>query len=258
VRNAIVSKVTVLLLSSLLLAGCLSTTPQLGSKDNEAASAYNLQLGIDYFRQGDLSQAKEKLDRSLEQNSKNTQAYVASGLLYERLGEPRKADQYFSKAANLEPKNGDVINSYAVFLCRKGDYEKGEKLALQAATNPLYKTPEAAYFNAGNCAVDAKRNTDAEKYFRSALALRPNFAPALLQLAQLEFKAGNYLPARGFLERFQQIAKPTSASLWLLVQVEYALGNTSVSTDYARRLKQDFPTAAETKFLLEFEKKNRS
>jgi type IV pilus assembly protein PilF len=246
------------ILVALAVSGCVTGDPPLGEKDNASAAAYNLQLGIDYFQQGNLSLAKEKLDRSMQQNPKNAQIYVASGMLYDRLGEGNKADQYFSKAANIEPKDGDIANSYAVFLCRRGDYKKGEALALKAASNPLYKTPEAAYFNAGNCAVDDRRSADAEKYFRRALAVSPNFAPALLQLAQLEFKAGNYLPARGFLERFQQTAKPTSASLWLLVQVEYALGNTSVSADYALRLKRDFPTASETKFLLEFENKKRS
>lgn len=240
------------------LTACVTSKPKLGNKDSESAASYNLQLGIDYFRQGNLSEAKEKLDRSLEQNPKNAQAYVASGLLYDRLGETRKADQYFSKAIDLDPKNGDVVNSYAVFLCRKGDYAKGEQLALQAATNPLYKTPEAAYFNAGNCAVDAGRYAKAEEYFRHSLALRPNFTAALLQMAELEFKAGNYLPARGFLERYQQAAKPTAASLWLLVRVENALGNTGLAADYARRLKQDFPTSTETKDLLDFEKKNKS
>lgn len=246
------------LATPLLVTACISGEPALGDRDNEAAASYNLQLGIDYFRQGNLSEAKEKLDRSLQQNPRNAQTYVASGMLYDRLGEARKAEQYFAKGVSLDPKNGDVVNSYAVFLCRKGEYAKGEQLAVQAATNPLYKTPETAYMNAGNCAVDAGRAAEAEKHFRNALALRPNYAPALLQMAQLEFKAGNYLPARGFLERFQQTAKPTAASLWLLVQVEYALGNASISADYARRLKQDFPTAAETKFLIEFERKKSS
>lgn len=240
------------------ITACVSSEPQLGMKDSEAAAAYNLQLGVDYFRQGDLSQAKDKLDRSLQQNPKNAQTYVASGMLYDRLGEARKADQYFNKAVDLEPKNGEIVNSYAVFLCRKGDHAKGEQMALQAATNPLYKTPEAAYLNAGNCAVDAGRDAKAEEYFRKALALRPNFSAALLQMAELEFKGGNYLPARGFLERFQQSAKPTSASLWLLFRVETALGNAGQSADYARRLKQEFPTATETKALLELEKKSKS
>lgn len=251
-------KLTVLTMLATALTACISTNSGFGEKDNESAAAYNLQLGIDYFRQGNLSQAKEKLDRSLEQNPKNAQAYVASGMLYDRLGEARKADQYFSKAVDLEPKNGDVTNSYAVFLCRKGDYAKGEQLALQTAVNPLYKTPEAAYFNAGNCALDAHDNKKAEEHFRQALSLQPNFAGALLQMAELEFKAGNYLPARGFLERFQQINKPTAESLWLLFRVENALGNAGTSADYARRLKQEFPTSIETKALLEFEKKSKS
>ncbi len=252
------NKLAVVTLLSVVLAACVSSNSGFGEKDDESAAAYNLQLGIDYFRQGNLSQAKEKLDRSLEQNPKNAQAYVASGMLYDRLGETRKADQYFSKAVDLDPKNGDSVNSYAVFLCRKGDYAKGEQLAVQAATNPLYKSPEAAYFNAGNCALDAGKNSKAEEYFRRALALRPNFPAALLQMAELEFKAGNYLPARGFLERFQQTTKPTAASLWLLFRVENALGNAGLSADYARRLKQDFPTSLETKALLEFEQKSKS
>ncbi len=247
-------KLVVLTLVSVTTTACVSSGPGPRETNNEAASAYNLQLGIDYFRQGNLSQAKDKLDRSLEQNPRNAQAYVASGMLYDRLGELRKADQYFSKAADLDPRNGDVINSYAVFLCRKGDHAKGEQLALQAAANPLYKTPEAAYFNAGNCALDGGRASKAEEYFRRALSLRPNFAAALLQMAELEFKAGNHLPARGFLERFQQSARPTAASLWLLFRVEHALGNVGLSADYARRLKQEFPTSFETKALLEFEK----
>lgn len=245
------------MLGVVLLAGCVSSTPPLGNKDSESAAAYNLQLGIDYFQQGNLSQAKEKLDRSLAQNPKSAQAHMVSGLLYDRLGEARKADQLFSKAVSLDPKNGDVLNSYAVFLCRRGEHGKGEQIALQAAANPLYKTPEAAYFNAGNCAADAGRSANAESYYRQALALRPNFAAALLQMAQLEFKAGNFLPARAFLERFQQSANPSAASLWLLVQVEQASGNISLAADYARRLQRDFPTSVETKALLEFEKKNK-
>lgn len=252
------SKRAVFTIVAASLTACVSSTPELGAKDSESAAAYNLQLGIDYFRQGNLSQAKDKLDRALQQNPKNAQTYVASGMLYDRLGEVRKADQYFSKAVDLDPKNAEVVNSYAVFLCRKGDHVEGERLALEAAVNPLYKTPEAAYFNAGNCALEAGKDSRAEEHFRRALALRPNFAVALLQMAELEFKAGNYLPARGFLERFQQTAKPTPASLWLLFKVENALGNAGLSADYARRLKQEFPTSIETKALLEFEKKNKS
>lgn len=243
----------------MMISACVTSgDQQLGQKDADAAAGYNLQLGVDYLRQGNLAEAKNKLDRSLQQNPKSPQANFANGLLYDRLGDNRKADAYYSRAADLDPGNSEVINGYAVFLCRKGNRDKGEKLALQAAANPLYKTPEVAFTNAGNCALDAGHLNKAEQHFRRALSLQPNFTPALLQMAELELKASNLLPARAFLERYQQASKPSPASLWLGVRIERGLGNAAAAADYARRLKEDFPTSDETKALLELERKNNS
>jgi len=133
-----------------------------------------------------------------------------------------------------------------------------QRIAAKAATDPLYKTPEVALMNAGNCALDAGRSVKAEEYLRRALSVRPNFAVALLQMAELELKAANYLQARGFLERYQQNAKPSPVSLWLGVRIERGLGNAAAATNYARHLKEDFPTSDETKALLELERKNNS
>jgi len=240
------------------LAGCVSSSPNNFSKDDEAAAAYNLQLAADYYRQGNLSQAKEKMDRSLEQNPHNAEAHMTAGLLYDRLNETAKAEDHFTRAVSIEPKNGDITNAYATFLCRKGKYEKGEKLALESARNPLYKTPEAALMNAGNCALDSGDAIRAEQHFRTALSLQPKFAPALAQMAELEFKAANYLPARGFFERYLQVTRPDAAALWLGVRIESALGNGVAVGNYSRQLKEQFPSADETKALIEFERKPKS
>jgi len=242
----------------MLLSACVSSNDQLGKKDMEAAASYNVQLGISYLTQGNLSEAKNKLDRALEQNPKNAEANFVAGLLYDRLGENKKADSYYSRAVDLDPKNSEVLNGYAAFLCRKGSRDKGEKLALEAAANPLYKTPEVALTNAGNCSLDGGQLNKAEQYFRKALTVQPKYTPALLQMAELELKASNLLPARAFLERYQQAAKPNAASLWLGVRIERGLGNNTAAMDYARRLKEDFPTSDETKALLELERKNNS
>lgn len=252
-------RIAVTLSAALVVSACVSSnTQQFGNKDSDAAAGYNLQLGIDYLRQGNLSEAKAKLDRALTQNPKNPQVNFAAGLLYDHLNDDKKADEYYNRAVTLDPKNAEILNGYAVFLCRKGDRQKGERIAAKAAADPLYKTPEVALMNAGNCALDAGRATKAEEYFRRALRVQPNFPAALLQMAELELKGANYLPARGFLERYQQAAKANPASLWLGVRIESALGNTATAADYARRLKQDFPTSDETKALLELERKNNS
>lgn len=239
---------------AMVLAGCSSSQSQMSSKQREEAASYNLQLGIDYLQKGNLSQAKEKIERSLDQNPRDSQTHVAAGLLYDRINENDLADNHFSRALSLDPKNASVQNNYAQFLCRKGDREKGEQLAAKAAADPLYKTPEAAWLNAGLCALNSNKMDAAEKYFRNSLAAKPNFPSALLQLADLEFKTGNYLPARGFLQRYMQVTATNPAALWLGVQIEKALGNTATASDYARRLKGDFPTSWETKALLASEK----
>src|SRR5262245_20278202 len=93
----------------------------------EEAARLNLQLGVDYFRQGNLIQAKEKIDRALEQDPRNAMTQMAGGLLYDRLGDVPKAQKYFERAVSLEPKNPDIHNNFSVFLCRRNKYEAGEK-----------------------------------------------------------------------------------------------------------------------------------
>jgi type IV pilus assembly protein PilF len=241
----------ILLITSVSVSACISTSPGLGDKDNESAAAYNLQLGLDYFRQGNLSMAKEKLDRSLKQNPQNAQAHAAAGLLYERLNETRKADQYYSRAVSLDPKNGDVLNTYAVFLCRRGDLAKGEQRALEAAANQLYKTPEAAWLNAGICALDAGKLAVAEQHFRQALVTNPKLGAALLQMAMLKFNANDALLARGFIERFHISSHASAESLWLGVRIEQAMGNLSGAAEYASQLQERFPNSEQARASLQ-------
>ena len=174
-----------------------------------------------------------------------------AGLLYDRLGETDKAESHYSRAVSLESKNPDLRNNFAVFLCRHQKYERGEKEALIAIADPLYKTPEVAYLNAGFCARGAGDSKRAEQYFRRSLALQPRFAPALLEMADIEYQTKNLLPARAFLERYMATQPPSPVALWLGVRIERELGNRSMAADYARRLTNDFPTSDETKALLE-------
>jgi type IV pilus assembly protein PilF len=219
------------------------------AKQRGEAAGFNLQMAIDYFQQGNLAQAKEKLDRSLDQNPRNANAHAFAGLLYERLGEEREAESHFTKAMSLEGKNPDIQNNYAVFLCRKGKTEEGRKLALQAAANPLYKTPDSAYVNAGFCAQAAGKQDLAEADFRKALAVRPRSLDALMQMANLEFERGDYMPARAFMERAFQVEPPNAAALWLALRIERALGATDGVATYERRLRSEFPTSAEAQHL---------
>ena len=237
------------------LGACVSTQKTLSTPQPERASDINLELGYDYFRKGNLAAAKEKIDKALEQNPRNAKAQMAAGLLYDRLNEPKKSEAHMERAISLDPDNPEVLNNYAVMMCKRGEYSKGEKYFVRAAENPLYKTPEIAYLNAGNCARAANELANAEAHYRKALAVKPRFQEGLYQMADLEFRNKSYLSARGFIERFLAAGKSTPPILWLGVRVENALGNTTAASNYGQRLKLEYPNAAETRQLLDSERK---
>ena len=71
------------------LAGCMSNTEKpLSKPEPERAAEINLEIGMDYLRKGNLPQAKEKIDRALVQNPRNSKAQITAGMLYDRLGQP--------------------------------------------------------------------------------------------------------------------------------------------------------------------------
>ncbi len=244
---------TIILLATIAVgfAGCAGNT----SRGNpERASELNLNLAVDYLRKGNLAQAKEKLDRALEQNPRNAGAHSVAGMLYTRLKDMDKADSHYQRAVSLDSENPDYKNNYAVFLCQRNRFERGEKLALQAADNLLYKTREVAFLNAGTCARSRGDLVSAEKHFREALKLRPRFAEALYQLAEIEFEQKNYMSARGFIERYMEVGRTTPATLWLGVQIERGLGNSAVAQHYANRLRTEYPNSHQAKALVESER----
>lgn len=222
--------------------------------DRRKAAEANAQLALAYMEQGDLTTAREKVEKALEQDPDTATTQLAAGFLYDRLGETKKAEGHFEEALELSRNDPNVMNSYAVFLCLKGDRKRGEELLLKAAESPLYRTPEVAYANAGRCARNDGRPQDAEKYFRKALSYKADQPDALFQMAELEHELGNDLQARAFLERYASTAPISAATLWLAWRIERGLGDPEQAAVYAERIRRDYPMSAEMSALLEAER----
>ncbi len=236
------------------LGACVGNDSRMSKPQPERAAQINLEIGIEHLRKGNLPQAKEKIDRSLEQNSRDGRAHSMAAILYSRLGDDKRANSHYQRAVALSPDDPDIKNNYAVYLCQSDRHARGERLALEAAGNPLYKTPEISLLNAGNCARNAGELRRAEEHYRHALQVRPRFGEALLQMSELEYRQEQYLSARAFLERHLAVARTSPATLWLGVRIERSLGNERQAQQYAQRLKNEYPTAVQTKELLESER----
>lgn len=234
-----------------LLAAC-SSNPAVQRPEStraETAAAYNLQLGVAYLQQDRLALAREKLERALRQNPRDPQVHTALALLAEKLNDPGDADRFYRSALRLAPDDPDISNNYAVFLCRTGRTDEGVRRFATVARNKLYRAPEAAWTNAGVCLRSAQRLDEASEHFARALAVRPNHAEAMYQLADLDLERGMLLEARTGLDRFVDTFRPTPELLLLGVRIARAQRDQAAEERYGRRLRVEFPDSDQARQL---------
>jgi len=236
-------------LLALLLGGCVSSHSTQHATNQRDAATYNVQLGIAYMNQGDLARAKDKLDRAFSQDPDNPDVRSARAMLFERMGDTKKADAEFRTALRLSPSDPKVVNNYAVYLCQTGRTDEGVKRFLDAAHNALYATPEAAYTNAGVCLRAAKRDDEARAEFNRALQVKPNFAEAAYQLADLQMQRADLPGARSTIDTFLGSFPATPDLLLLGVRVARAQGDRLAAQRYARKLQLDFPDTDQARAL---------
>jgi type IV pilus assembly protein PilF len=248
-RIARVSSLLLLGVTAVALVACSSTSNN--ARKRTDASSYNMQLGINYLNQGELGLAKEKLERAVAENPSDPKVHSAMAMLQDRLGHPEKADKEFKTALSLGPRSPDILNNYAVYLCRTGRVDEGVKSFEEAAHNPLYRTPEAAYTNAGVCLRGAKRDTQATMSFQRALQVRPNFAEAAYQLADLDFNRGEIQESRETIDRFLSSFEATPDLLLLRVRISRKQGDRVAEEKFARKLRLDFPGSDQARALAE-------
>ena len=239
----------------LLLAttGCVSTST--GSitepvRNNEDAARINYQLGARYYDQGSFEMARDRLILATEIDPKMAVAFSTLALTYEALDNLRLARESYEKAVRANPKDFDVQNTYAVFLCRQRDYEQAQKHFDIAIAHRENDDAEVTMTNAGVCLAQKPDRQGAEKYFRMALAEKPNFGEALLQLCLLKFHDKDYLSARAFLQRFLAANVPSAGILYLGSRIEDQLDNDRGRIEFEDRLIREFPTSAEARKVL--------
>ena len=212
-------------------------------KEPAKAAIANMQLAIEYMKLGQLSNARECIEKALNEDAANPDVQMTAGLVYERINEMAKAEHAYAAANRLGKGDPNIANAYAVFLCRTGKTAAGEKLFVEVAGNPLYQTPWVALGNAGSCARGAGDTVEAERYFNSALTVRPNYGEAMLQLGNVAFDRGDAARALDIVQRYLAVNPPTPEVLWLGFRAQRKLGDPVAAAVFARRVQTEFPNS---------------
>ncbi len=231
----------------LLAHGCSSSSAKKADEPDKARQAAETftSLGRSYMEQGQDEIALEKLKRAVAKDKTYAPAHTMLGVLYESLGMKEDAGKEYRLAVNYDPKDGEVNNNYAAYLCSVGEGKEAQKYFEVAFKAPFYSTPQIAYANAGLCALEMNDLDKAERYLRQSLEYNVEISASLLGLSNLNYRSGEFLNARAFLQRYESAEKKTAGSLMLGYQIESALGDQKAANDYKRQLLEQFPNSAE-------------
>jgi len=250
-------KMLIVLATCILMAGCVSTTTSTGSSgsnedksDPAEAANLNYQLGARYYRNGNFDLARDRLLYSIELNPKNAVAHYTLALTYEKLENLRLATQSYENAVRIAPRDFNVQNAYAVFLCNQGRFDEAHKQFDKAIKVPENDYSEITMTNAGVCMMQKPDHVLAENYFRQALERKSNYGEALIQLSLLKFSTEDYLSARAFLQRYLSYNVVSADVLYLGVRIEEALGDDRARTEYSDQILREFPQSPEARRIL--------
>ncbi|MFI4868342.1 MAG: type IV pilus biogenesis/stability protein PilW [Steroidobacterales bacterium] len=210
---------------------------------SQAAARINLQLGVGYLQEGNLPIAKEKLERARSQDPHNPEIHGAMALLDQRLGKDKEADKEFRTALEMAPHDPAMLNNYAVYLCSHQRPDEGVRYFEQAATNPLYRTPWAAFTNAGVCLRAAHRDAEAAQRFVRALQSNPAYSEAVYQASDLDFQQQKFADARFRIDVFLLTNPATPDLLMLAYRIAQVQKDAVAQQRYGGRLSQEFPNS---------------
>ena len=228
---------------------CVTTTDGVERSEPtpEDAALSHYALGAQYYRNGSYELARDRLRQSLEFNPNRAVTWTTLALTYEALGNERLAEEAYTSAVDVAPRDFEVLNTYAVYLCRQNRQDEAARYFDRAIRAPTNDYAEITLTNAGVCMVQKPDLPAAEAYFRQALERNRNYGEALLQMSLLKFRQEDFLTARAFLQRYLVDNEATAQLLALGWEIESRLGDSRARDEFYSRLRKDFPDSDETR-----------
>jgi type IV pilus biogenesis/stability protein PilW len=208
-----------------VLAAC-TTKESLEQQKQQAEASRN--LGEAYLREGKYSAALRELTKAEAMTPDDYFLQFDLGLAYLYKGETDQAIDHFKKSLAIKDDYGPARNNLGNAYAAKKQWDKAIEQYKIVTSNLLYATPQFPYSNLGIAYYHKKEYGLAEKYFKKALDITPDFDRALYWLARTYLATGRISEAIGRLE-FAVEKHPDNASL------HFQLGETyKINRDYRK------------------------
>jgi Flp pilus assembly protein TadD len=151
---------------------------------------YLLLMGEALMRDEQFSQAVQYFAKVVEKDNLNIRALNNFGAALVRNRQLEEARDILLYALELAPQNVDLYTNLGSVYQGLLQPEKSLEVAFKVIElNPSWFM---AYNNLGCALGDLMRTNDAKEAYKTAIALKSDYVPAIINLAQLEIKAGNH------------------------------------------------------------------
>lgn len=177
----------VMLSAVLFLTGCATSSSE-RSKDAEL----HYQMGISYLSQGQVQAAYVQLQKALQLAPSNKDILNSIGLVHLQLEEYDRAVEFFQRAVSLDPAFSEGYNNLGVAFMKLRRWEDAKTAFRKAIANPLYQTPEMAYYSLGMSHYRTAQYDEAIVSFKNALRRAPTFPLPYYGLSLALNRQGRY------------------------------------------------------------------
>lgn len=194
----------------------------------------HLRIAAEYIRLGMITESLESAQTAIEIEPKNIDARMMLGGLYTSLKAFDKALTHYRKVLETEPYQPEAAILVGGLLAEQRKYKEAIDHLDSLTKAKKFEEPEKAYYFIGRIRTeqDTPQLDLAEKAFRRALTIRPDFSEAAYALAGVLKKMGKETEGMKLLKSFQDKYGPQKDMARVLSQ--YYLG----SEDYDRAYEQ--------------------
>lgn len=157
---------------------------------------------------GDRQRAFVSFQKAVQLNPNNKEARYALGHVYVMQGKLAKAEEEFRAAIKIDEDFSEAHTYLGQILASRSRWDEAIASYRRALANPLYATPDLAWFHLGR-ALEQKGDLQASmEAFEDALATSPpSIPPAMtqLELGRLYVKLGYWAKAREALKKVEML-----------------------------------------------------
>ena len=218
------------------LAGCVVETsgPEPAPVDPAQALDQRVSLARQYIGAGDWENAKRNLELAAAIDADNADVLEAFALFYQKTGEFELAESNFKEA--LDAGAGSrARNNYAAFLYAQGRYLEAAAAFREVTMDTLYSGRPRAFVNLGLALLQTQETPEAKSAFSRALLMEARISTALLELTQIELTEGDVAAASGYYEQYRAGARRQTARA-LILGVEIARLNGDANMEASNML----------------------